>query len=106
MEKMYVISHSGANSDQVAHIKGILTALSADILECVNEQFFLMFYPEGMDNLKQELLTRKRIYEGVEVRNCSKSEFEQPEIAEFFEKIESAQQMVLDVFKGKFHKDL
>ncbi|HDY7864687.1 TPA: hypothetical protein RQK43_004494 [Vibrio vulnificus] len=106
MEKMYLISHGGANRDQVAHIKGILMVLSTDILECVNEQFFLMFYPKGLDNLKQELLTRERIYEGIEIRNCSKNEFEQDEIIAFFEKIENAQQMALDALNGIFHKDL
>lgn len=43
MRKMYLINHYGANSAQIAHIKGILMVLSADILECVNEQFFLIF---------------------------------------------------------------
>lgn len=88
MDFIFLVNYTGANSDQVAQIKAILLAFSRgqEILHSIEDEQFLVYFPDGLNKLKNEVLGRERSYPNTTITQVYKENFHQSDIINFFDK--------------------
>ena len=106
MNSIYKVTYSGASGLQKNFIKELLKSMSADIIECVDEECCLIFYPKGASLIEQGL-SSKTTLEGcdISVKACNKGDFSEPEIHDFFDNLTECQERLLSTL-GLSKKDL
>jgi hypothetical protein len=100
MKNMFKVDYQGASLEEKNFIKHMLRMASGVVLECVEEEYCLIFCNKGKVHIQQHLDAKTLQNCKITIDECNKHELNVNEINEFFERMEKAQERFKDVLRS------
>ena len=95
---IFKVSHKNADSRNKISLKALLSTLSKDVLECVNEEFFLIWHADNLETFSDLIKQYNGSSAITDISICSREEFNEAEILEFFDHIQQSIKQISNIF--------
>lgn len=97
MKGMYKVDYQGLQLLQKNFTKQMLRMASGYVIECVEEECCIIFCPKGKEHIMGFLDAATIRDCPITVTECNKGDFSAKEVNDFFERIETIQDSILEI---------